>query len=58
MKTNPIDKILSEQGFNEEEANVFWDILKYARASQTTTSNDSLKNYIRKQIETLVDNED
>ena len=58
MKKNPIDEILSEQGFNEEEATVFWDILKYARALQTTPSKDSLKNFIKNQIETLVDNED
>lgn len=57
MKKNPIDEILQEQGFNDEEAKVFWDILKYARASQTITSKDSLKNFIKNQIETLVDNE-
>jgi hypothetical protein len=47
-----------EQGFNDEEAKTFWDILKYARASQTTTAKDSLKNYIKNQIDTLVGNED
>lgn len=57
-KKNPIDEIMLEQGFNDEEAKVFWDILKYARASQATTSKDSLKNYIKNHIETLVDNED
>ena len=58
MKKNPIDDILLEQGFNEEEAIVFWDILKYARASQTISSKDSLKNYIKNQIDTLIGNED
>lgn len=58
MKKNPIDDILLEQGFNEKEAIVFWDILKYARASQTISSKDSLKNYIKNQIDTLIGNED
>jgi len=58
MKKNPIDDILLEQGFNEKEAIAFWDILKYARASQTISSKDSLKNYIKNQIDTLIGNED
>ena len=58
MKKNPIDDIMLEQGFNDEEAKTFWNILKYARATQTTTSKDSLKNYIKNQIDTLVGNED
>ena len=58
MKKNPIDDILLEQGFNEKEAIAFWDILKYARASQTISSKDSLKNYIKYQIDTLIGNED
>ena len=57
MKKNPIDEILFEQGFSEKEADAFWDILKYARASQTVTSKDSLKNYIKSKIETLLEDE-
>lgn len=58
MMKNPIDELLSEQGFNNEEAEVFNKILKFARASQATPTKDSLKNYIRNQIDTLTDHED
>lgn len=54
---NPIDELLLEQGFNNDEAEVFNNILKFARASQATTTKDSLKNYISNQIDTLMDHE-
>jgi hypothetical protein len=58
MKKNPIEELLSEQGFNGKEAEVFEEILKYARASQATPTKDSLKNFIKNKIDTLTDYED
>ena len=58
MKKNPIEELLSEQGFSEKEAEVFKSILNYARASQVTTTKDSLKNFIKNKIDTITDHED
>lgn len=57
MKKNPIDEMLLKLGFNDDEAEVFNKILKFARASQATATKDSLKSFISNQIDTLTDHE-
>lgn len=52
-KKNSIDEILEQQGFTEKESEIFSDILKYARSSQTVQTKESLKKYIVNKLDDI-----
>lgn len=56
MKNNPINFLLEQEKFTEEEKKAFINIIKYAKACQQGQS-DNLRTYINNKVEEIVNNE-
>ena len=57
MKNNPIDIVLEEKKFTEEEKKKFIEVIKYAKVCQQGLNDDTLKSFINEKVEEIVKNE-
>lgn len=54
---NKIDEILEKQNFSPEEAEIFNEIIKYAKATQASSVKNNLKQFIVQKVEEIIGNE-
>ena len=55
-KKNPIDVVMQQKEFSNEEATAFKNIIKYAKLCQQG-QRDNLQSYINEQVEGVAKNE-
>lgn len=56
MKNNPIDIVLEQEKFTEDEKKAFISIIKYAKLCQQGNA-DNLKTLVNEKVEEVVKNE-
>lgn len=56
MKISPIETVLEQEGFSENEKKAFMEIIQYAKACQQT-GRETLKDIVNNKVEEIVKNE-